>query len=220
MKKNLLRLRTFLRSRASRAAFTLVEMLVVIGISTLVSAAAIIYSNVGQNEVALTVETAKVAQLILQARELALNTYSGTSGACAYGIHFDLAAQTYSLFAYTPGTAHCPSPATVASTTIITSGPGGNMSPYAPSSWQMPVARGVEIASPGTLPTACSTGHAGSPVVGDILFYPPAPVTLIAPANNGGAFSSPTPSSIICLETSDGGNTAVITVNPEGQVSF
>jgi prepilin-type N-terminal cleavage/methylation domain-containing protein len=217
MKKILLRLRTFLRSRASRAAFTLIEMLIVIGISTLVSAAAILYSNVGQNEVSLTVETAKVAQLILQARELALDTYSGTSGACAYGVHFDITDQTYSLFAYTPGTSRCPSAETVESTTIISSGVMGS---YASSSWQMPVAKGVVIVSPGNLPTACSVGHTGSPVVGDILFYPPAPATLISPANGNGKFSSPTPSSIVCLETSDGKNTAVIAVNPEGQVSF
>lgn len=215
----------FLRSRASRAAFTLVEMLVVIGISTLVSAAAIIYSNVGQNEVSLTIETAKVAQLILQARELALDTYTGTvtatSHPCAYGVHFDLNSdpQTYSLFAYmVPSNTSCPSPAMVASTTIITPGQGGNISSYASSSWQMPVAQGVRIASPSNnnFPTACG----GSPVVGDILFYPPAPVTLISPANKNGVFSSPTPSSIICLETSDGKNTTVISVNPEGQVSF
>ncbi|MDR3582452.1 MAG: type II secretion system protein [Candidatus Pacebacteria bacterium] len=201
----------------SRAAFTLVEMLVVIGITTLVSAATIIYSSVGQNEVALTVETAKISQLILQARELALDTYSGASGACAYGVHFDLTAnpQTYSLFAYTPGSAKCPSAATVVSTTVLSS---GVMSAYAPSSWHLQVGQGVALFSPGDtdIPAACKN------IITDVLFYPPAPTTMIAlAASQGGAFSSPSPSvSSVCLRTVDGKNTGVVTINPEGQVSF
>jgi type II secretory pathway pseudopilin PulG len=198
-------------SRVSRAAFTLVEMLVVIGITTLVSAAAIIYSNVGQNEVALTVETAKVAQLILQARELALNTYSGTEKTCGYGVHFDFTAQTYSLFAYTPGTTRCPSLGDVSSAGLSAS---ELMGQYAPSSWQVPVTQGVALVIPGA--AACD-----NPMT-DILFYPPAPATLIVLASNrNGAFSSPSPAeSSICLQTSDGKNAATITVNPEGQINF
>jgi prepilin-type N-terminal cleavage/methylation domain-containing protein len=200
-----------MKSKSSRAGFTLVEMLVVIGISTLVSAAAIIYSNVGQNEVALTVETAKVAQLILQARELALDTYSGTNSACAYGVHFDYADQTYSLFAYTPGTEHCPSLAVVAAGGLSSS---SVMSQYAPSSWQLPVAAGVVLAPPGKV--SCT-----NPMT-DVLFYPPSPTMLVSLASNRSEmFSSPSPAeSSVCLQTADGKNTATITVNPEGQVNF
>jgi len=208
--------------RASRAAFTLVEMLVVIGISTLISAAAILYSNVGQNEVALTVETAKIAQLVLQARELALDTYTGTvtstTRPCGYGVHFDFNSnpQTYSLFAYmVPNDIiPCPSVATVVSTTILTFGLGGNTSAYAPSSWQLPISQGVVLAIPGT--ATCN-----NPMT-DVLFYPPAPTTMIVLASSSnGRFSSPSPAeSSICLQTTDGKNSTTITVNPEGQVSF
>jgi prepilin-type N-terminal cleavage/methylation domain-containing protein len=208
------RVRARVNANARRAAFTLIEMLVVIGISTLVSAAAIIYSNVGQNEVALTVETAKVAQLILQARELALDTYSVSSGACGYGVHFDLNSQpqTYSLFAYTPETGgRCPSLATVMAGGLSSS---TMMSQYAPSSWQLPVAQGVSLVVPGTAP--CN-----NPMT-DILFYPPAPTTLIVNASNrNGMFSSPSlPESSICFMTTDGNNAASVTVNPEGQINF
>jgi prepilin-type N-terminal cleavage/methylation domain-containing protein len=223
MKRFFSRLYTSLRSRASRAAFTLVEMLVVIGISTLVSAAAILYSNTGQNEVALTVETAKVAQLVLQARELALDTYTGTvtstTRPCAYGVHLDFNSnpQTYSLFAYmVPNDiVPCPSVATVVSTTILSFGQGGNTSAYAPSSWQLPVSQGVALVTPGT--ATCT-----HPIT-DVLFYPPAPTTMIVliNSNNNGGFSSPSPAeSSICLQTTDKKNFATITISPEGQVSF
>ena len=51
----------------SRRGFTLVEMLVVIGIMTLFAAISIGYSNVGQNQDALTAETAKMT---IQKREI------------------------------------------------------------------------------------------------------------------------------------------------------
>jgi prepilin-type N-terminal cleavage/methylation domain-containing protein len=183
------------KKKSSRAAFTLVEMLVVIGISTLVSAAAILYSNVGQNEVALTVETAKVAQLVLQARELALDTYTGTvtstTRPCGYGVHFDFDSnpQTYSLFAYmVPNDIiPCPSAATVVSSTILTSGPSGNMSAYAPSSWQLPVSQGVALVAPGD--ATCNN------LITNVLFYPPIPTTMIVLASDPyGKISSPSQS--------------------------
>ena len=215
MKRYFLRFR--MPARASRAAFTLVEMLVVIGITALVSAAAIMYSNVGQNEVALTVETAKIAQLVLQARELALDTYSGTGGACAYGVHFDLTSvpQTYSLFAFAPGGGPCPSAATVASTTALSS---AVMVQYEPSSWHLQPGQGVRLFARGDagIPSSCQN------ILTDVLFYPPVPATLISLASNPNeTFSSPTPSvSSICLQTVDGKNAAVITLNPAGQVNF
>lgn len=203
------------KRKSSLAAFTLIEMLVVIGISTVVSAAAIVYSTSGQNEVALTVETAKIAQLILQARELALDTYSGTSGACAYGVHFDLKGnpQTYSLFAYVPGTKHCPAASSVASSSISSAVMGS----YASSSWQLQVPKALALFAQGdaNMPASCKN------LITDILFYPPSPTTLIAIAGTNGTFSSPSPSvSTVCLRTTNGNNTATITVNPEGQVSF
>jgi len=73
-------------------------MLVVIGITMLLSSIAIGYSKIGQNEVALTVETSKVAELILQAKELSINTYGLTESgakACAFGVHFDVAAKLF-----------------------------------------------------------------------------------------------------------------------------
>lgn len=219
-----------------RRGFTLVEMLVVIGITTLFAAMAIGYSHVGENENALTVETAKIAEMILQARELALATYGGsvasggTDNACGFGVHIDYSNQTYSLFAYEPSApgVRCPS---LASTTIMGLGtadsPSLYVKEYDAASWQMSPAQGVELVD-GNLPVPCANAVKTSDngdVVSDIMFYPPDPVMLVnyadIDAGNPIALHAPKTSSVVCLETADSAqNSAAITVNPEGQVSF
>lgn len=192
--------------KAHRAAFTLVEMLVVIGITMLLSSIAIGYSKIGQNEVALTVETSKVAELILQAKELSINTYGLTESgakACAFGVHFDVAAQTYSLFAYTSSAARCPSIASTTASTFSYADPG-TVQAYQPGSWNIPIAQGVQMDSAD---------------FSDVLFYPPVPITLINP-NAGDQFAPAPVVSTIHLSTTDGRNSSVITINHEGQVSF
>jgi len=194
------------RTDVHRAGFTLLEMLVVIGITTLLSVVAIGYSKAGQNEVALTVETSKIAEVVLQAKELAINTYGTTangSKACAFGVHFDANAQTYSLFAFITVGAHCPSLASTTVTTFVYSDPS-MVQEYQPSSWNIPVTQGVQIDSTD---------------FSDVLFYPPAPITLINPLN-AVKFSSPSGASNINLSTIDDKNHSVISISPEGQVTF
>ncbi len=207
---------------SGRRAFTIIETLVVIGITTIICAAAIVYSKVGQNQVAITVETSKIAELVLQARQLALATYSSGSGmnqACAYGIHFDFPDQTYSLFAYIAATTtatgdiRCPS---LASTTQTMGLPLTSIGEYSPGTWEQPLTQGVKLVSP-------TDQGAAADILTDVMFYPPDPQTLITrddKQNNGGTFLSPTLPSTIYLETTDGKSQAQISVSPEGQVSF
>ncbi len=211
-----------------RKAFTLVEMLVVIGITTILAAMAIGYSHVGQNADALSVETAKVAEVILQARELALATYTGGAGgaACAYGVQFHYGAGndgngTYSLFAYTPpktANGRCPS---LASSTAY--GLGTNLQyeqVYAEGSWNMSVAQGVELVSVANAGVAPGCDPAS--MLGAIMFYPPNPDVLFDYAKSNSTSLAPPGSAVasVCLATIDGQNSSIIKVNPEGQVSF
>jgi prepilin-type N-terminal cleavage/methylation domain-containing protein len=210
-----------MKTTISRAGFTLLEMLVVIGITTLLSVVAISYTKIGQNGVALTVETSKIAELILQAKELAINTYGTTESgakACAFGVHFDFTDPTnptYSLFAYSvDGGLLCPSVASATEIGLV--GPNGVAGlaiprEYEPSSWEISPAQGVTIDRPA------------NDAVTDVLFYPPTPTTLVTRDDLGGyisAFVEPPETSKIYLSTTDGHNSSTISINPEGQVTF
>ena len=116
-----------------RNGFTLIEMLVVIAVMALLSGLAIVYSHVGQNQVALSVESAKVAQLILEAKDLSVATYSDKKNTCGYGVHFDYSTNRYSLFEYDlpSGQSICPSLASTTATGYMTNPGVLQMNEYA-----------------------------------------------------------------------------------------
>jgi len=207
-----------------RKGFTLIEILVVLAITALLSGLAIVFTHVGQNQISLSVEEEKIAQLILEARELSVATYgtgSTTSDTvCAYGVSFDYKAQSYSLFSFDDavkslvpgGRPICPS---IASTTV------GGIAPYRKiyqsGSWNVRASQGVVLED--------STNSASN-TIEDVLFYPPDPCMLISYndktfisdcAPNG--VSLP-PESYIYMSTIDGSLSRSIMVNPVGQVSL
>lgn len=192
-----------------KRGFTLIELLIVVAISAMISSLAIVYSHTGQDQVTLSIEAAKISQMILQAKNLAISTYSGTGQtSCAYGVVFNFPAQTFSLFNYSPPltpAGRCP---TAASTTAVVA---DSMKEYAASSWQVPVSQGVVMKSSAP----------GNDVLTMALFYPPLPVTLISrdtafPVT----FLSPGQVSKVYLETTNGSASAQVSVSPGGQVDF
>lgn len=70
--------------------FTLVEVLVVVSITALLSSVLILYSRTGERQILLFREQAKVLNLISKSKSLALQTYIDGASACGYGIHFTL----------------------------------------------------------------------------------------------------------------------------------
>ncbi|HUC31364.1 MAG TPA: prepilin-type N-terminal cleavage/methylation domain-containing protein [Candidatus Paceibacterota bacterium] len=200
-----------------RKGFTLIEILIVLAITAVLSGLAIVYSHVGQSQISLSIEESKVAQLILEAKELSIATYSADDATCAYGVQFNLASSTYSLFAYNaaasstlyPGRPICPS---LASTTA--SFDTNAISEYAGGSWQIHTAQGVVLDDPQ---------NPASDTIQDVLFYPPDPFTLIS--FDGQTFSGaytdpPAPTGYVYLSTVDGSASRTISVNSAGQVSL
>lgn len=196
-----------------RKGFTLIEILVVVAISAMVSVIALSYTTIARNQVALSVETAKVAQSILRAKNLAVATYNTSPGTCGYGVTINIPGNTYSIFAYDPATSTygpippCPS---IASTTAA--GVTSTEEVFYPdlqSAWQVSLANGVYLKS----------GGANADLV-TVIFYPPAPTTLLS--GDGATLNPPATASAlnVYLSTVDGSANSVITVNPAGQVTF
>lgn len=192
------------------------EILVVIAISVVLSTIAIVYSNQGRNQVALSVDAAKVSQLILQAKQLAIATYNSNPGtpACGYGMYFNIPSSTYSLFIYSPPSARsggfCPS---LASATASTFDPANDVFEYSQQSWQVPVAEGLVLQD-----QTAGSGNPGSPSAVAVIFFPPNPQTLITNVDDDGAFSTTT--AYVDIATADGSVVRNITITSAGQVSF
>ena len=178
--------------------FTLIEIIIVIAISVMLGTVSFLYSHTAENEIALSVGQSKVAQAVLDARNLAIATYNTIPGTCGYGVAFNAAASTYSVFAYTPGGTGCPPAAQV------TQAPSSKWTEVSQGTWNAYVANGVKI-------------YTAADSLSVVLFYPPNPVTLIS-RDGGATFLNQT--SKIHLETADGSTKTSVTVNPEGQVNL
>lgn len=80
-----------------RAGYTIVELLVVIVISALLTTAMIAYSSKSRAMLAAMVEKATMVQVLQRARSLAISTYSNPSPHCAIGVAIDFNTNTYAL---------------------------------------------------------------------------------------------------------------------------
>lgn len=194
---------------AERKGFTLIEVLIVIAISALLSTIVITYSSVSKNEIAVSVEAAKISQTIFQAKTLAISTYANSSSSCGYGVSFNYASGTYSIFAYDPsGYSSCPSANTVASK-IKQSGDNissfGKMVEYSDATWNVPIGSGVLLQK-----------QLNSVIL--ILFYPPDPTTFIS--RDGDYFTSADPSLIYLAAVGNTPDVETISVDSSGQVTL
>jgi prepilin-type N-terminal cleavage/methylation domain-containing protein len=84
-----------------RRGFTLIEILVVIGVISVLAGTMITSTSTSRDRTSLLVEEAKLAEVISRAKALAITTYARTSPPCGYGVSIDHDAATYELFAYT-----------------------------------------------------------------------------------------------------------------------
>lgn len=84
--------------------FTLIEILVVVAVSVIVMGSFIAYNSASRAQVALSVEQAKIAQLILRAKSLAISSYTQDLGSpnvrCGYGFSVNYPERSYSLNRY------------------------------------------------------------------------------------------------------------------------
>lgn len=83
-----------------RSGYTLIELIIVIGITGMLSAMVILYGSVGREQIALSVEAVKIVQAISRAKSLALATYADPSSPCGFGVNFDYSGKKYTIRSY------------------------------------------------------------------------------------------------------------------------
>lgn len=102
VKKNPLPTFYFLLSPRLRRGFTLIEVLVVLSITVLLSAFLLAYTSAGREQVAMHIERSKIIQVISRAKALAIATYNKKGVPCGYGVsvEYDSFPQRYDLYGY------------------------------------------------------------------------------------------------------------------------
>jgi len=93
--------------------FTLLELLVVIGITAVLLSMTLGYSRESTRQLALTSTQAKMLSLINRAKFLSIETFfgggrSGDQRICAYGVMVDTSSQEMFIFQDLSGTGNCP----------------------------------------------------------------------------------------------------------------
>lgn len=79
----------------------MIELIVVVGITVLLSSLVLLYGSVGRQQVSLMVEAVKITQVISRAKSLAVATYTDSlSSVCGYGVYFDYSGRKYSIRRY------------------------------------------------------------------------------------------------------------------------
>lgn len=178
-----------------RRGFTLIEVVIVVGISVLLTSVVLTYSSSGRDQVYLGIQKAQVAQIISKAKSLTVSTYNQPDVPCGYGVWFDYenANPKYEIFRYK--ISPCPSFGDLKNSGIVHG-------------------VGYEVQSKYTLPPNLKFKIGTPDQIDTIFFMPPDPKTLMW--NNGGSEDS----GGIYLETRNESASAKVEVNSGGQITF
>lgn len=180
-----------------RRGLTILELLVVMGITAMLSALVISYGFVGREQTALSIETVKIAQVIARAKSLSVSTLipeSGGGEVCGYGVRFDAAAGRYVLVGFRPD-------------------PNCSMLGEPADTFEV-----ERFSLSILLEVGNSVGVIPNDQISSIYFLPPDPVVYSsqwAPGSFAGHQGGK-----IYLKTKSGGSAKEISVNGSGQISF
>lgn len=179
------------------SGFTLIEMLIVIGISIVLSAIMIVSGSSSRQQIALSTERVKVAQVITRAKSMALNSFSPGGNACGYGVRFVTASpQRYELVRYDsaispPLPAQCDTFAG-----MVVSSTTGVVESY-------PLSPGVRLVN-------------GANQIIQVVFVPPDPKTLMLDGGNNPI----SPSGSVFLQTVNGSSSGRVDISIAGQITY
>lgn len=180
------------RQRNQVWGFTLLELLIVVSITALLSSYAILYTATGRQQVALYVEASKITQTVLKSKSLAIATYANPAApVCGYGVRVDSGASAYALFSY-----NAPDCSSIPSIDFADASKYTELERFS-------LAPGLAF-------------QTGSTPLDAVLFVPPDPETLLwsggTPLQSGSGF--------ISIQTRDGLASVRVGVSTAGQVTF
>lgn len=72
-----------------RRGFSIIEMMVVLGILVLLTSLLVLYNRSGERQLLALREKARLIGTLLRAKSLAINTFVEDEPACGYGVHID-----------------------------------------------------------------------------------------------------------------------------------
>jgi prepilin-type N-terminal cleavage/methylation domain-containing protein len=183
-----------------RSGFTLVEVMVVLAVTTMLSALILVYNASSRETLRLFTEKARVAQLILRSKSLALSTYTDSTGTapCGYGVRLDRAAGTYALVSYRP--ADCKERGRVDTSEEA-------FEVVELSEFSLPAT--IEFGDVGDAPSGSEASY--------VLFIPPDPAVLIADADGNLADRG---LGRVNLRIKGRDTGAIVSINAAGQVTY
>ncbi|MBI4094337.1 MAG: prepilin-type N-terminal cleavage/methylation domain-containing protein [Candidatus Liptonbacteria bacterium] len=189
--------------RSAARGFTLIELLVTIGVTTFISALLVVYGSASRSAATLSLEQAKLAQVIARAKALAISTYVRVSPPCGYGVRVLPGEGRYELFSYTLSTrAEC---GAISETGIATVAVPGESAEY-------------EVVEVHILPSRLRIDDTSPDSLEFVLFLPPDPTVLLF--LKGGGDPEVVSSGTVRLTTRDGSGTFAVTVGSGGDISF
>jgi prepilin-type N-terminal cleavage/methylation domain-containing protein len=180
---------------SDRFGFTMIEMLIVVAVTAMLSSFLLLYNSTSRQQVALFVERAKMSQVMQKAKSFSIASYATTEEACGYGVEVDYITRSYFIFRYAK-----PAASSCEEITII----------------------GTSENDPNIQPLASYTYELNSALVFDrpddaiesVLFIPPDPRVLVRTGDiilrSGGIY----------MATRDHSATASVLVGVAGQISI
>lgn len=182
--------------------FTLIEIIVVLGVISLLTSYLILYNKISTAQIQLSLNQAELIDTINKAKALTMSTYISGEAPCGYGVIIKYNSQSYALFKYgsSTQTQFCQN---IASSSINTNDPT-----Y------------IEI-EPHNLSSHVLFKKYQN-YMNIIFFIPPNPQIVIWKEDSGLPIKESDTSyeSYIYLETKDGSFKKTIKVNVAGQISF
>ncbi len=88
------------RTFCDRRGFTMIEMLIVVAVTAMLSSFLLLYNSTSRQQVALFVERAKMSQVMQKAKSFSIASYATTDEACGYGVEVNYDTRSYFIFKY------------------------------------------------------------------------------------------------------------------------